>query len=124
MPPLFVGALKSVGIIIAGIVGAVMVLGFIGLLLVTVDFFPDSDTSADKFRHIDDDFLFMAMTPDEREDELRAMLAGEKAINCEFLVDADDHAEGLLPLGALGGLSRDEMALWRDVRNLYSISGC
>lgn len=118
------GALKMVGIIIAGIVGAVLVLGVIGLLLVTVNFFPDRDTSYDKFRYIDDDFLFMSMTPDERLVELRAMVNGEKDVNCKFLADADEHAEGMLGFAAMGAVDRDEVALWRDVRHLYSASDC
>ena len=111
MPRLFMGALKKVGIIIAGIVGAVVVLGVIGLLVLSAAV--NSVTSADDLR-------FSLMTPDERQDELRAMLAGERGINCEFLSDADVHARDMLSLGALGGLSGAEMKLWRDVRNLHS----
>ena len=79
------------------------------------------DTSSDG---IADKYLFMTMTPDERLVELRAMVDGEKDINCAFLEDADAHAVGMLDFAALGAVSGDEAALWRDVRNLYRASGC
>lgn len=109
------GTLKTMGIIIVCIVGAVVVLAVIGLLAIGAVL-----NSAVN----DGDLRFASMTPDERKGELRAMLNGEKDINCEFLSDADDHAEGVLEFGARGDLTWDEVTLWRDVRDLYRISGC
>lgn len=95
--------------------GAVVVLAVIGLLAVGAAF-----NSAIN----DDDLRLASMAPDERQDELRGMLNGEKGINCGFLSDADDHAEGVLGIGTRGDLTWDEVTLWRDVRDLYRISGC